>query len=425
MADSMKCSNCGARFDAPSRGPATPASGGAVLARCPRCAAKVASPRAELTPIKNDEVARPARPPRPKQPSAPRLEPAPGETPTVPLTFGLGPSAPAEPEPWTVSYADDDDRELTEDELIGALERGEITPDTIVWRDGMDDWLPISSVPELAGPLRRAMDAAARGAESSDEEAAPVSLEPESLPSDAISAIPEPGPRALSAGTLFMDGPKRPPVPAPRAPRAASAPAAPKGASDAKQPPGPPPRAKMDTAPGIGPRALPKPPTPAKRPIPELSANAEGEPSSSELPTLTSLASPKPPSRSKPDEDAGFDLLSLGSPSGGIAGLELRPPTFGAEPLVTSLDAPPVEPSDGIDEVTIELPPRAEGLVESAAAKRDVGGAARAPATEPTTEKRKSPLPWLALAAAAAFAVYWFVLRAPAPEPAPAPTAAA
>jgi hypothetical protein len=56
---------------------------------------------------------------------------------------------------WLVSYADDDDRELTANQIAAALERGEIDANTIVWRDGMPEWKAIAEVEGLRAQLRR------------------------------------------------------------------------------------------------------------------------------------------------------------------------------------------------------------------------------------------------------------------------------
>ncbi len=56
---------------------------------------------------------------------------------------------------WLVSYADDDDRELTAPQIAAALERGEIDANTIVWRDGMPEWKAIAEVDSLRSQLRR------------------------------------------------------------------------------------------------------------------------------------------------------------------------------------------------------------------------------------------------------------------------------
>ena len=56
---------------------------------------------------------------------------------------------------WLVSYADDDDREMTAPDIASALDRGEIDSNTIVWRDGMPEWKPIAEVEALKAQLRR------------------------------------------------------------------------------------------------------------------------------------------------------------------------------------------------------------------------------------------------------------------------------
>jgi hypothetical protein len=54
---------------------------------------------------------------------------------------------------WAVSFGDDDDRELTETQIAEEARRGNLRRDMLVWRDGMDSWLPLGRVPELAGLL--------------------------------------------------------------------------------------------------------------------------------------------------------------------------------------------------------------------------------------------------------------------------------
>lgn len=59
--------------------------------------------------------------------------------------------APApDPNLWVVSYGEDDDRELTEKQIAAELIKGHVTLSTIVWQEGMDEWLPISGVKILA-----------------------------------------------------------------------------------------------------------------------------------------------------------------------------------------------------------------------------------------------------------------------------------
>jgi hypothetical protein len=51
---------------------------------------------------------------------------------------------------WVVSFGEEDDRELTEKAISAELARGTIGPKSIVWRDGMEDWLAIADIPQLA-----------------------------------------------------------------------------------------------------------------------------------------------------------------------------------------------------------------------------------------------------------------------------------
>ena len=58
------------------------------------------------------------------------------------------------PDLWVVSFGADDDRELSTSQLRDTIAKGLVTRDTIVWREGMTDWLPIGKLPELAQHLR-------------------------------------------------------------------------------------------------------------------------------------------------------------------------------------------------------------------------------------------------------------------------------
>ncbi|HEY5960392.1 MAG TPA: GYF domain-containing protein [Polyangiaceae bacterium] len=55
-----------------------------------------------------------------------------------------------DPDLWVVSFGEEDDRELTEKEIASELAKGGITLSTIVWQEGMPEWLPISGVGKLA-----------------------------------------------------------------------------------------------------------------------------------------------------------------------------------------------------------------------------------------------------------------------------------
>jgi hypothetical protein len=40
---------------------------------------------------------------------------------------------------------------VPKDELLTQIRRGEIDGTNLVWREGMTDWMPLSSIPELTG----------------------------------------------------------------------------------------------------------------------------------------------------------------------------------------------------------------------------------------------------------------------------------
>ncbi len=50
---------------------------------------------------------------------------------------------------WTVNVTEDDQRTMTTPQIVEEWQRGALNADTYVWKDGMGDWLPITSVPEL------------------------------------------------------------------------------------------------------------------------------------------------------------------------------------------------------------------------------------------------------------------------------------
>jgi hypothetical protein len=96
---------------------------------------------------------------------------------------------------WLVSYADDDDRELTTKEIVAAMKRGEITLSTLIWRDGMGEWQTIASIDELrsrAGFIVQPFltDAPPRPAGESLRAIAALAEDIEEIPSSAIQSAP-------------------------------------------------------------------------------------------------------------------------------------------------------------------------------------------------------------------------------------------
>ena len=60
------------------------------------------------------------------------------------------PAAASEEPLWAVDYPDGQDREFTTAEVLAELRRRAIDGATLVWREGMPEWLELAQVPELA-----------------------------------------------------------------------------------------------------------------------------------------------------------------------------------------------------------------------------------------------------------------------------------
>lgn len=99
-------------------------------------------------------AARPLGPRTPLSPAASRpIQSSPGASPEAPPTPGPeggGAGASVADWLWAVSFGDDDDRELTFAEVRAAILAGEVTRDTIAWRDGLADWLPLGEIDSFA-----------------------------------------------------------------------------------------------------------------------------------------------------------------------------------------------------------------------------------------------------------------------------------
>jgi predicted Zn finger-like uncharacterized protein len=54
---------------------------------------------------------------------------------------------------YTVNLAENDQRSMSVDEVVRAYQQGQVTQETYVWAEGMDDWLPLASVPALASAV--------------------------------------------------------------------------------------------------------------------------------------------------------------------------------------------------------------------------------------------------------------------------------
>ena len=227
------------------------------------------------------------------------------------------PAAPAGEPLWAVDYPDGQDREFSTAEVIAELERGVVNGTTLVWRDGMAEWLEVHQVPELAGELAKieAKKKAAAMAAAKAAAAAPVHKPRAPMPTvTGLAGLPGAGvaikQRPATAGAAATTEPKpraqmpsapavATPLPKPRA-QMPSAPAvatplpkgraqAPSGSDDMT--PVPKPRAQMPSAPVLPlPKAAAAPPPPA--PPPPLAAPAVTSPLPFAAPAAAASPSP-------------------------------------------------------------------------------------------------------------------------------------
>ncbi|WP_437505166.1 zinc-ribbon domain-containing protein [Sorangium sp. So ce1099] len=130
---------------------------------------------------------------------------------------GGAPAAGASPDTWTVNVAEGDERTMTTAELVAAYGRGDLSNDTYVWKDGMGDWLPIASVPELRQQFAPQADAAPAAAAVAAAAPAPA---PAAAAVAAAAAAPAPAVVAPAAAAVAA-------VPTPAAVPAAAAAAVP------------------------------------------------------------------------------------------------------------------------------------------------------------------------------------------------------
>lgn len=115
---------------------------------------------------------------------------------------------------WTVNLSDEDQREMTTAEIVAGWVAGTVTDDAYVWRDGMDEWLPILSSPDLGDAIRKADPNWASRTSAATSVEAPAAKEP----SAPVAEPPKP-----PAANVDVS-PAAPKVAEKSAPKAAAAP---------------------------------------------------------------------------------------------------------------------------------------------------------------------------------------------------------
>jgi len=246
---------------------------------------------------------------------------------------------------WVVSYGVDDDRELTTTQVRDLIAQGRIDSDTIVWQEGMSDWLPISKVAELArslkpkGPLEVAVAPLTSKGESIDE-------------GDDETVIYKPGSQ-LNASLL--------------AAREEALSARPMPSAE---------RTRLNAT---------RPETAAAREKRPVSPAIEGDDRAESEPLPQARSNLNAPRRAEaPTQRGGFSPVEAGSPK--------APPTAakagGPPPLRRTQPSRPDDTSRATPPATQDLVRENEGVVTSV---REYAPAARAAAPPPLPEKREVP----------------------------------
>ncbi len=107
------------------------------------------------------------------------------------------------PEEWTVNVTDDDQRTLAATQIMLEYQRGVITADTYVWKDGMADWLPISQVPEL---MRIVSAVAPRSAAGGPAPRPAAGMPAAAAPAPVPAAIADMPLGAMGGTMIMMEG---------------------------------------------------------------------------------------------------------------------------------------------------------------------------------------------------------------------------
>jgi hypothetical protein len=225
---------------------------------------------------------------------------------------------------WQVNVTDDETRTMHAQEIAWGFLSGALDPDDVfVWRDGMDDWIPLGQCAELQTIIRQykekrapapsleeqfgstvMMDLSAHEAAERSPAHHPVAAVEDEHPLAGTMIMVESGAPSDREVSRTMASPVAPQAPAPR-------PLAPPSLT-----PAPPP-----AAPGARPR-LPAPP-------PRRGERNEA----SSLFSVEEMQRGKRPSAPAKERDPFADIMSLGGgSSGGIAAALAPPPIFSPPP---------------------------------------------------------------------------------------------
>jgi predicted Zn finger-like uncharacterized protein len=130
----VTCESCGATYNLPD----AKVRGRKAKVRCKRCSGTIVVDGTSLPPSSSSAAAG----------SGPSF--ADGEDDEATQVIQSPLAAMPGPGEWTVNLRDDDQRSMTTQQIVEGWASGTVPQDAFVWRDGMEDWLGVLDVPELA-----------------------------------------------------------------------------------------------------------------------------------------------------------------------------------------------------------------------------------------------------------------------------------
>ena len=189
----MKCRRCGhdILIDGHNMPQSSPPSSAAPARRTASTVSVMPGPGRNAASPQSLPGVRPAAPGLPR-PSPARSKPPSGLSADFRRHVAAPPEVPQRSAPydmWHAAIQDVPVGPMTRDELARKIDAGAVTPESLCWREGMDDWRPLGELPELAQLLRRSREQArpTRG-RPPPAPAAPAPAPPRSVP---LTQVPD------------------------------------------------------------------------------------------------------------------------------------------------------------------------------------------------------------------------------------------
>jgi predicted Zn finger-like uncharacterized protein len=131
-------------------------------------------------------------------------------------------AAPDAVEPWTVNLSDTEQRTMTTDEIVTGYHAGTVTEDAFVWKEGMDDWVPLLEQPDLRSAIEAYGTAAPAAQPAAAQPAAPAAPAFPAPPADPSPYAAEPPWASPAAPAAAAPAAAPAPAPTPAVPAAAA-----------------------------------------------------------------------------------------------------------------------------------------------------------------------------------------------------------